>query len=101
MPSLMSHSLVFLSVAAVASRPGAAGQKDMAQVGLSCAAKRKIGAEPGHASGAIHREHFTWRQHTQGGSSTHGKAVRHATIRPKLFLCLVKTACAARKACTA
>eukprot|EP00983_Pelagomonas_calceolata_P126887 1161347-Pelagomonas_calceolata.AAC.12 len=51
----MSHSFVFLSVAAVASRPGAAGQKDIAQVGLSCAASRKTGAEPG--SRRVAREH--------------------------------------------
>lgn len=41
-----SHSFTFLSVEAVASRPGAAGQKDSAQVALSCAERRNSGAEP-------------------------------------------------------
>ena len=52
-PPLTSHNLVFLSVAAVASRPGTVGQKDIAHVGLSCAAKRNTGAEPAIMAGRL------------------------------------------------
>jgi hypothetical protein len=42
-----SQSFAFLSVLAVARRPGAAGQKLRAQAGLSWAARRNSGLEPG------------------------------------------------------